>query len=61
MTTEADNRVAAFRAQRMGMVEQLPNVTLEALVDLLGKSSPQEVHPHTLFASLVADAKYLTA
>ena len=45
MTAEADNRVAAFRARRIGVVEQLPNVTLEALVDLLGKSSPQEVHP----------------
>ena len=45
MTAEADNRVAAFRARRIGVVEQLPNVTLEASVDLLGKSSPQEVRP----------------
>ena len=61
MTAQADKEVTAFRAKRMGMVEPLPTVTLEALFDLFGRSSPQEVHPHALLTSLVADPKYLTA
>ena len=60
MTAQADKEVTAFRAKRMGMVEPLPTVTLEALFDLLGRSSPQEVHPHALLTSSVADPKHLT-